>query len=401
MSLLSRAVGLACGAVLIVSPVAAQRTSLPPLRPLGRIIATAVDSIRQIENIRSLSDGRLLVDDDIGDRVLLLDATLRHSTVIIGTAGVTPRSYPKMQGVLLRYLGDSSIFVDRTAVAFLVIDPGGNITRIVAPPIADVEMFAHTPAGLDAAGRLVFSAAMRPVAGHATARDPSPEPVWPESALVLRVSLVSRRLDTLAYVRTPTVYPRQKITDSLGFTWSIETENPVPVHDAWASLSDGTIAVVRAQDFHIDWVSPDGIRSSSKPLPHVWQRWSDSDKAAMVDSARRYLDVHSTGTQCRAENGVRRCHVDHAGLPDPSDLPDYQAPFMNVLADAEDNLWIREMPTPESARGTIYDRVNRAGEMFDRVQLPGATWIEGFGPGVVYLSASIGNGVSLARARIR
>ena len=51
--------------------------------------------------------------------------------------------------------------------------------------------------------------------------------------------------------------------------------------------------------------------------------------------------------------------------------------------------------------GPVYELVNRAGVLFDRVQLPGGTTLVGFGPGVVYLSARTGAGVSLARARIR
>ena len=90
-------------------------------------------------------------------------------------------------------------------------------------------------------------------------------------------------------------------------------------------------------------------------------------------------------------------------------LPDYAPPFpaglaqgdLAVSADAEDDVWIR-IGLPSTRGGDrVYDVVNRQGVLVDRVQLPGATSIVGFGPGVVYLVAREGSGMQVARARIR
>ena len=71
-------------------------------------------------------------------------------------------------------------------------------------------------------------------------------------------------------------------------------------------------------------------------------------------------------------------------------LPDYKPPFSaNAMrADADGNLWIRVnqmKPVP----GTYhYDIVNRQGELIDRLQIPTARAIVGFGPGnIVYLTS--------------
>ena len=78
----------------------------------------------------------------------------------------------------------------------------------------------------------------------------------------------------------------------------------------------------------------------------------------------------------------------------PRSAPDYVAPLSQVRADADGNLWIQET---QSVRGTnpvnpfaadvapIFDVVNRAGVMIDRIQIPGAAFVVGFGPHVVYL----------------
>jgi hypothetical protein len=97
-------------------------------------------------------------------------------------------------------------------------------------------------------------------------------------------------------------------------------------------------------------------------------------------------------------------------VPDPSQLPDYAtsiAPLTAtsgsrpVLADADGNVWIREVGNAGADGGAVFALVNRSGRLFDRVQIPGGTRIVGFGPGVVYLSARVGRFQSLVRARIR
>ena len=94
-----------------------------------------------------------------------------------------------------------------------------------------------------------------------------------------------------------------------------------------------------------------------------------------------------------------------------SALPDYFPPMISlvrefptatspVMADADGNLWIHVQVQSPPVGGAIFDVVSRAGAVIDRVQIPGATSIVGFGPGVVYLAAREGVGVQIARARI-
>ena len=63
--------------------------------------------------------------------------------------------------------------------------------------------------------------------------------------------------------------------------------------------------------------------------------------------------------------------------PTPDQIPDYAPPFGDhaVSADADGNIWIRE-----AADTAVYDLVNRRGEMFDRRQIPGGTFIVAFDP---------------------
>jgi hypothetical protein len=92
-----------------------------------------------------------------------------------------------------------------------------------------------------------------------------------------------------------------------------------------------------------------------------------------------------------------------AVLP-PSDIPDYRPPFATgaVRADAEGNLWIRTIPAKPVPGGPVYDIVNHAGELADRLQLPPGYTVVGFGKGkVVYVSMRDAKGIHLARVRLR
>lgn len=87
-----------------------------------------------------------------------------------------------------------------------------------------------------------------------------------------------------------------------------------------------------------------------------------------------------------------------------SALPDYKPPIAAnaVRADADGNLWIRTMPMKQTPGGTVYDIVNPAGVMSDRIQLPPSYALVSFGADrIVYLSMRDATGLHLARVRLR
>ena len=90
---------------------------------------------------------------------------------------------------------------------------------------------------------------------------------------------------------------------------------------------------------------------------------------------------------------------------DARDLPDFYPPIRagTVKADQDGNVWILPTTSTLATGGLVYDVVNRAGEVFERVQLPEGRDIAGFGRGgVVYLRHSPGAGlVFLERAMRR
>jgi hypothetical protein len=261
-----------------------------------------------------------------------------------------------------------------------------------------------------------------------------------DSGFIVGVALDTRTVDTLASVRIPHLRTAI-VTDAQGGLASIETTpDALPVIDDWAVLSDGSTAIVRGRDLHIDWIGTDGARTSTPKLPFDWQRLDDARKAALIDSTVAALQATmdgipaaraaapgtsgsgrgsagrgSTGAAqppARAPNGTSTANALApliALRPAPSDLADYEPPFSilpgaagggAVRADADNGLWIRTTTMVDGR--PVYDIVDRRGQLVDRVQLPAFSTVAGFGPGVVYLAVKDAAGaVHLERARVK
>src|SRR5450631_2374707 len=84
----------------------------PPVHALGPALATSVEPLAAVSQVRALSGGRVLVNDNAGRRVLMFDSTLQHATVIADSTGATGNAYGSRLGGLIAYRGDSTLFVD-------------------------------------------------------------------------------------------------------------------------------------------------------------------------------------------------------------------------------------------------------------------------------------------------
>ncbi|HTR78580.1 MAG TPA: hypothetical protein VMH39_10730, partial [Gemmatimonadaceae bacterium] len=202
---------------------AQQSSALPPIRAITRRIAVAADTFGNVSGVRQLSDGRLIVNDVGKRRLVILDSTLAHATVIADSTTGTQRAYGGTQGGIIPYRADSTIFVDPIAMSLLVVDPHGAIVRtFAAPRPADAPALSMPigGAGLDAAGRLVYRnvrATCAPSFGCgfaivATKQDtaairasPLPAWAWHDSVAIIRGTIATQTIDTLGFIATPFV----------------------------------------------------------------------------------------------------------------------------------------------------------------------------------------------------
>lgn len=416
--------------------------SLPPIRQLGPVTAVSHDSLGAVSGIRALPNGRLLVNDIVGRRVLMLDSTLSLVMVVADTTSATASAYGTRAGGLIAFHGDSTLFVDPASLSMLLIDANGKIARVMSAPRAqDIGFLIGGPfgaPGFDPSGKLVYRAPpnFQALAARPAANGLPPVPVPPESAAVVRFDLASRKLDTAAFFKTPKIVMNMTRTPDGGVRM-ISSINPLPQGDDWVLLPDGTIAIVRTRDYHVDWLTGDGKLASSPKIPFSWERLTDSAKVAFIDSSRvaieklRASGQFGFGGGAGGGGGVQIAFSNPGGGPGgpgggaagratvttgpgtagqlpplqmipATDLPDYKPAFLpgSTRVDTDGNLWIRTTQNVDAR--PVYYVISRKGELVDRVQVPANRVLVGFGPGgIVYLAVRDGAVARLERARIR
>ncbi|MEP6491182.1 MAG: hypothetical protein ABJF01_00800 [bacterium] len=422
--------------LLVASASALAAQQAPAVRLINAADASSKQVLGNVAAVRQLPTGRLLVND-VGKRQLMLfDPTLSNASIVADSVAGGANSYGPSAGGIISYIGDSTLFIDPRDLSMFVLDPNGAIARVAAVPRSqDAGTLGSNMLGspaLDSKGRIVYRGGLGRIMKPAGPGGGLPVPDFPDSSAIVRIDLASRKLDTAAFYKIPKVKMNIVQSDK-GMTMTSEI-NPMQIVDDWAVIADGSIAIVRGQDYHIDWVNADGSTTTSSKLSFDWQRLSDEDKVAVIDSAKasseRAAASRATGLAAgmaaagggggAAGDGMVvmsfRSGGDAGGgrgavgggptaspmtFVSPSELPDYRPVFTQgaTRADLDGNLWIRTSATRNGAiAGPIYDVVNRKGEVTDRIQVPSGRTIVGFAKGgIVYMMARDDKGAWLER----
>lgn len=355
--------------------------------------------------VAELANGRVLIRDNLRRKLIVTDSLLADTVIISnneGRGGVTP--YPAGAGYAtapLVYRGDTVLLLDLNVPGFVAILPDGKFGPTMSHPMGShLNASMNTGGaniGFDNRGRFIYREFRQP-----TSTDKYKGPSSRDTVAILRADFDTRKVDTVATYGVPVVYGLSFSTDvATGQRKSVQTVNPAPMGpDGWAVLSNGTLGIVRAQDYHVDWIAQDGTKSSSGKLPFEWRRISDDEKQKSLDSAKRIIDSlralprPTWGRTLFARRGVdgRVIGTDTVlatiEYVSRAEMPDYQSPIRtsSVSADREGNLWILPSTTTLARGGLLYDIVNEKDGLHERVQLPGGCRVAGFGKrGTVFL----------------
>ena len=392
---------LVIGALLPIAQVTGQQQQIP-VRKVTEPLAVSQEVLRTpIGGVRALPGERLLANDQLGRRLLLLDSTLALANVVIDSVAGLANSYPRTGGALVRYRGDTTLFPDFDARALLVISPSGEVGRVMAPPKPQDLTLMRIGATSDPHGALIYRGVLRNPTPPPTDGNRILTPVaQPDTQPIVRADFDTRRVDTLAWFKVATTTGSRIERNPTTGAWTMQMRiNPVPpASDEWAALANGTVAVLRAHDYHIDWIEPGGARRASPKMPYDWVRLTDEQKQAKVDSAKRIMDsVTAAGgspmgaLMMPGPDGTQQRIIPTIEYAPISEIPDYIPPFRNgaMKADEDGNLWILPTMSAAARGGLLYDVVNEQGELFERVQLPAGRTLLGFGRGgTVYVARS-------------
>jgi hypothetical protein len=276
------------------TPDSAKRIG-PPIQAIATASAVSTEKLGSVMDVRQLPDGRVMVNDGLRRRLILMDTMLVKVGMLLDSAGSRDASYGTQPGTLIPFKGDTTLYIDPASYTVLYFDPNAKLVRVrsVWSP-RNVSWYSGTLwpygwVGMDSRGRIVHRLEATPAPppknlAKGTTYVPSP----PDSSFIVAIDVDTREQDTLGVVHIPKSEYRARRTAEGYYTFDVVV-NPLPLTDQWAALSDGTIVFLRGIDYRIDYINPDRSRTSSAKLPYEWQRMTDEAKKQLVDSTTQAL----------------------------------------------------------------------------------------------------------------
>lgn len=352
----------------------------PTARQLGPPEAEFPEPFTTVTSLRELKDGRVLVSDRRDKVVKLLDFG-SGKAVQVGREGSGPGEYALPVG-LVALPGDTTLLYDPGNGRLLIIRPDGTPGGVLRLPEAVNPATLGAPRAADARGLFYYEveAPGRPGARAAADR-----------AYLLRYDRRTRRLDTLATLALPA--GRFEGARSLPGGMLLNfTNKPLAPRDVAAYAPDGRVAVVRAKDYHVEWIAPSGAASAGPPVAFTPIRITEAEKKAFLDSQTRPGQIIVRGGGATGGVSVPIPGGAGGGSPfenEPVDWPEVKPPFLaGAAAVAPDGrLWV--LKTRAHSDGfPVYDVIDGGGHVVERVTLPPRTRLAGFGREVVYLVRS-------------
>jgi hypothetical protein len=377
---------LATLALATALPVVAAAQVIPT-RALANPDAEWSEPFSAITGIRELKSGRVIVADNRDKTIQLVDFAGQAKK--IGREGSGPGEYGLPMSVFAAP-GDSTWVFDVMNSRYLVIDPAGKavstFTMDAGQPTGDAGPRGRFAAiglgfaqGVDAQGRLYFRAP--------TIRFGEGAPATVDTTPILRWDRKANRTDTVGLMFSPAGPPPtvRQSPDGGGqevrVSMRIGGSTPFGSTDAYAVTPSGDVAVVRARDYHVDWIVK-GKTIAGRPIPYEKVRVTEADKKAWIDARK-----NAGGIQMTNENGRRSVTTGGGAAQDgpPPEFPQFKGPFgANVVAAPNGQIWVSRYVAADAP--PTYDVIDNAGKVVSRVVLPKRTRLVGFGNGTVYLA---------------
>ncbi len=330
-----------------------------------------------IRGLLELSNGRVLVADGLGQALMVVDLTAGRADTV-GRVGQGPEEYRSPDG-LYPLPGDSILLVDLGNGRLTELGPdlsfGETMPLAQGDPGSGMGMSLRVPGGVDSKGGVYYQG--RGGGGPGS---------LPDSGTVLRWDRNTGAVDTLVRVKLE----EMKRTTSGGPNNQSVSIRPVPLspRDGWAIAMDGRVAVVRANPYRVDWVSPDGSVVSGPPIEYDPVGIGNPEKNAYLDNVQR----NGLQVMVSMENGRRSMNFSRGGgRSGERDLnayewPEVMPPFdpSSIEVSNDGHLWVRRYLKADEP--PAFDVFDRDGQLVKRILLPEGRELVGFGKGAVYLT---------------
>ncbi|MBK6485887.1 MAG: hypothetical protein IPF98_03250 [Gemmatimonadetes bacterium] len=229
--------------------------------------ATLTHDFSQIRGVRELPDGRVLLTDRLEERLVVADFASGRVQVI-GRPGRGPLEY-HLPTSLIPMSGDSTLLIDEGNSRLVVVTPALTIARSFSLRIPGIGV-ALSARAVDAQGRYYLQ-----IPGWISNARERGDSVW-----VVRYDLRRATVDTIALIQGATTPPNRN-DRQLGIPFV-----PFAPQDGWAAGADGRVAIVRANEYRVDWRSADGRMSPGIAVPSDRVPVTMADRVAFT---RRFI----------------------------------------------------------------------------------------------------------------
>jgi hypothetical protein len=327
--------------------------------------ASYPEGFSYLNGIREMPDGRVLAADPLSQVLLRIDLETGTADTL-GGVGPGPQEY-KQPDQVFPLPGDSTLLVDLEKMQLTVIDPDGFFVDGIAMTLPGGEGFPFIlhPRFVDANGSL-YDQAPR-------SRDEGPQ----DSVAVIRYDRGTATMDTVGMAWFPR--PEQIRSRGGGFRQRLL----IPM-DEWAVGPDGRVAIIRSQDFSVEWRFPDGRTVVGPPNPFPTYPIEGPDKEAHVAEIRT-SGISSTAVASR-DGSVRQMTMSR-GIFRGGDLPqvedfewgDHLPRFRpnRTLVSPRGEVWVEPfLPVDSLPRVEVFDE---AGVRRGAIMLPPGRRVIGFG----------------------
>lgn len=342
--------------------------------------ATYGDGFGSIRGLRELPDGRVLISDGLGQALIVADLAY-SSADTVGRVGGGPDEYQAPDGLwplpddatLLVDLGNGRLTELGPDLSFGETMPMAQQAQGGQGPMMGGGLSIVIPRGVDGDGRVYFQGMGRMRGG-----------AMPDSAVILRLDRESGAIDTVGRVK---LEERKRTESGGGNNQNVMIRpRPLTAQDAWAAAWDGRVAVARAGDYHLDWITPDGQIVSGAPVEYEPLRVTRADKEEWVAGLRSGIGIAVTVDNDRMQTNFSR---GGRGFGRDSGIDEYEWPERkpafrpNVRVSRSGDAWVERHV--EAGDPRMFDVFDARGNLKARVWLPDDRELIGFGEGNVYL----------------
>jgi hypothetical protein len=331
--------------------------------------ATFPEPFTLVAGVRELRDGRVLVLDRRDRIVLLLDLRNGKSTTV-GREGTGPGEYVQ-PGRLFALPGDTTLIYDGPSRQFVVVRPDGTMGESFRFDLATGagQRRGGVPRWSDAQGRIFtegspFTGDMRPA----------------DSAAIVRFARGATKGDTLAYAHLDKETIRVQNLPGGGMSVS-NGVRAFASRDDWVALPDGGVAVVRVNDYHVDWYSALGAHTAGPPVA------TERLPVTATDKEQAKKDRLGAMQAAMPRAGAAKSSPPPTNIPGLPELsfPAVKPPFDlgNSFTRPNGEVWVLRSRRAGDLVAA-YDVFTMAGGMIGRVALPPRTLLVGFGNATLY-----------------